>query len=69
MIVSLKPASRQLKAVQMAQEYTSREVPSYLTLEGDKHSGSLLSSPQLDQVPLPLPINIPLVCEFISHTS
>lgn len=69
MTVSVKPASRQLKAIQMSQEYTSREIPEYLSLESDKHSGKLLAAPQMDQVPLPLPINIPLVCEFLSHTS
>ncbi|MEN9654600.1 MAG: ribosomal protein [Chlamydiota bacterium] len=69
MVVSVKPASRTMKAVQMAQENISRELPSYLSLESDKHSGSLTAAPQMDQVPLPLPINIPLVCEFISHTS
>lgn len=69
MVVSVKPASRQMKAIQMAQEYTARDLPEYMSLEADKHSGSILASPQLDQIPLPLPINIPLVCEFISHTS
>jgi len=69
MTVSIKPASRQMKAITMAQEYTTREIPSYLELESEKHSGRLVSAPQMDQVPLPLPINIPLVCEFISHTS
>jgi small subunit ribosomal protein S4 len=69
MIVSVKPASRQMKAIIMAQEQISRELPSYMQLESDKFSGQVLASPQLDQVPIPLPINIPLVCEFISHTS
>ena len=69
MIVSIKPASRQMKAVLMAQENISREIPSYMSLDTEKHQGSLLASPEMDQVPLPLPINIPLVCEFISHTS
>ena len=69
MLVSIKPASRQMKLVLQAQEQLSRELPSYLSLEEDKFSGRLLSEPQLDQVPLPLPINIPLVCEFISHSS
>ncbi len=69
MVVSIKPSSRQMKAIQMAQEYTARDVPEYMTLAEDKHSGSLVSAPHIDQVPLPLPINIPLVCEFISHTS
>lgn len=69
MTISIKPASRQMKAITMAQEYTTREIPSYLELESDKHSGRLLAEPQMDQIPIPLPINIPLVCEFISHTS
>lgn len=69
MVVSIKPASRQMKAIVQAQENINREVPGYLSLEGDKFEGKLVASPQMDQVPLPLPINIPLVCEFLSHTS
>lgn len=69
MTVSVKPSSRQIKAIVSAQEYTSRDVPEYLSLDADKHTGSLVSSPQLDQVPLPLPINVPLVCEFLSHST
>jgi len=69
MIVSVRPSSRQMKAILMAQENINREVPEYLSLEGDKFAGTLVSSPQMEQVPLPIPINIPLVCEFISHTS
>lgn len=69
MLVSIKPASHQMKLVLQAQDQANREIPEYLSLEEDKRSGRVLSSPQLDQVPLPLPINIPLVCEFISHSS
>ena len=70
MVVSVKPASRQMKIILAAQENISRELPGYLELEaGDAFSGRVLASPQLDQIPLPIPINIPLVCEFIAHTS
>jgi small subunit ribosomal protein S4 len=69
MTVSIKPASRQMKAIQLSQEYGNREIPGYFLLEGDKCSGKLASSPQIDQVPHPIPVNIPLVCEFLSHTS
>ncbi len=69
MVVSVRPSSRQMKPILMAQENVNRDIPGYLSLEGDKFSGTLVSSPAMDQVPLPLPINIPLVCEFISHTS
>jgi small subunit ribosomal protein S4 len=69
MTVSIKPASRQMKSIIAAQEGTQREVPEYLSLEGDKFAGKLNTSPQIDQIPHPVPINIPLVCEFLSHTS
>lgn len=69
MVVSLKPASREMKAVKIAQEATNREIPEYLSLNEDKCSGSLVTTPQMDQIPLPLPINIPLVCEFLSHST
>lgn len=69
MVVSIRSSSRQMKPVLAAQENISREIPEYLSLEENKHSGTLVSSPALEQVPLPIPINIPLVCEFISHTS
>jgi hypothetical protein len=29
----------------------------------------VLVPPAPDQIPLPLPLNIPLICEFLAHTS
>ena len=69
MVVSVKPASRQMKAILGAQENINREVPEYLSFEGDNFSGKLLSSPQIDQISLALPINIPLVCESLAHST
>ncbi len=69
MSISVRPTSRQMKAIVASQENVSREIPGYLSLEEDKFAGKLVATPELDQVPLPIPINIPLVCEFISHTS
>ena len=69
MVVSVKPASRQIKAIQIAQEYASREIPEYLSLEEDRFSGKLLAAPHIDQVPLALPIDIALVCDCLSHAS
>lgn len=68
MKVSIKQASRQMKIVQQAQENVQRDLPEYLSSE-ESGTGTLLATPEMDQVPLPLPVNIPLVCEFISHTS
>lgn len=69
MTVSVKDSSRQMKPIVISKENISRELPGYLTLEGDNFSGKLLASPEIDQVPFPLPINVHLVCEFISHTT
>ena len=69
MSISLKPKIRELLVVKAARENTNREIPEYLTLETDHCSGTLVSIPQLDQIPISIPINIPLVCEFLSHTS
>ena len=69
MTISIKSASRQMKAIQASQENTSRDIPEYLALEDDKSIGKLMTIPHLDQIPLPIPINIPLVCESLSHTN
>jgi small subunit ribosomal protein S4 len=69
MTISIRPSSRQIKPILAAQENINREIPEYFSLEGDKFSGKLVSLPQMDQISLPLPINIALVCEFIAHTS
>lgn len=44
-------------------------LPEYLSRDGAQGKGKLEAVPTPDQIPLPLPINIPLVCEFLAHTS
>lgn len=69
MTISVKSKSQSVPAVKQALENNSRDVPEYLNLDADKASGQLVVSPGIDQVPLPLPINIPLICEFLAHNS
>ncbi|NGX44377.1 MAG: 30S ribosomal protein S4 [Candidatus Anoxychlamydiales bacterium] len=68
MKVSIKEKSKKIKIVKEAQE-SANEIPEYLTLADDKCSGTLGSIPLVEQIPLPLLINIPLVCEFIAHST
>ncbi|WP_420422124.1 30S ribosomal protein S4 [Simkania sp.] len=68
MTISIKEKSQNMKVVKDAVANTSREVPEYLSLDEKKMSGQLLSVPQVEQIVLPLPINIALVCEFLAHT-
>ena len=68
MVVSVKPKSQNMMLVKQALE-SARELPEYLTAEPAKFSGQMEILPELDQIPFMLPINVPLICEFLSHTS
>lgn len=66
--VSLKEKSHKMPTLQRAQE-SNREVPSYISVSEDKLSGQLISLPTFDQVPLPVEINLPMICDFLAHTN
>jgi small subunit ribosomal protein S4 len=69
MVISVKPKSQNNPLIKNNVELTANEIPSYLTLDESKFSGTLIASPHTDQIPLPLPINVPLICEFLAHSS
>jgi small subunit ribosomal protein S4 len=66
-IISVREKSQKMKVIQEAKDNGMRTVPEYFRVEPEKFSGQLLSLPEIDQVPLPLEINIPIVCEFLAH--
>ncbi len=68
MTISIKSKSQKIKAIQEAIANTGKEVPEYLELDEKKFSGKLLSIPTIEQIPLPIIVNVPLVCEFLAHT-
>jgi hypothetical protein len=39
-----------------------------MSLDNASFSGQLVVEPDVDQVPFALPINVPLICEFLAHT-
>lgn len=69
MIISIKPKSQQMPIIKQSVESVAQSVPEYLTSDLTKFSGQLLVPPAIDQVPFPIPINVPLICEFLAHTS
>ncbi len=69
MKISLAEKSRNMPIVKLALENSSRSVPEYFAFDEGKAEGELLITPHLDQISLPLPLNIPLVCEFLAHTN
>ncbi|MCB1108794.1 MAG: 30S ribosomal protein S4 [Chlamydiia bacterium] len=68
MTISIKPKSQSMSIIKHSLENTSHEVPGYLSLDPKAFSGKLETLPEHDQIPLPMPINVPLVCEFLAHT-
>ena len=69
MTVSIREKSKNNPLVKQSLERTAVEVPTYLSLDATKMSGQLLASPHLDQIPLPLPVNVAVVCEFLAHST
>ena len=69
MVISVREKSRNNNLIKCAMENTAMETPEYLQLDPKNFSGDLLVMPGFDQIPLPLPINVPLVCEFLAHTN
>ncbi len=66
--VSLKEASHKMPILQKAQE-SNREIPSYITEIEGKFAAQLTSLPSFDQVPFPVEINLPMICDFLAHTN
>jgi len=69
MVISVKEKSRTMKIVNESLEIGSRSVPSYYSYEPEKFSAQLLAMPSMDQISLPLEVNIPMVCDFLAHSS
>ena len=67
MVVSVKPSSRKLKTVVESIEGQSRAIPSYLELDTAHFTGKVLSKPTLEEISLPLELNIHMICDFLSH--
>lgn len=68
MVISIKDSSKENNVIKGALEKVST-VPEYLSLNTDNMSGQLLSMPNYDQIPLPLIINLSIVCEYLAYTS
>ena len=68
MMISIKEKSQKNDKIQKS-VLSSGAVPEYLSLDASNFSGQLLISPAIDQVPFPILINVPLICEFLAHNN
>ncbi len=69
MVISVKEKSRNVKAIQASLDNSMRAVPDYLTLDKDTCSGQLMAVPLPEQMPWPIEIRLPEICDFLAHTT
>lgn len=69
MTISVHPKAHKIVQIKQALEDARREVPEYLEMSSERLAGKLISFPELEQVPFPIPVNVSVVCEFLAHTT
>lgn len=67
MTVGIREKSRGIKIVVEAIDSPMRSVPDYLSFDKDKFAGQLMAPPTPEQIPLPIEINLPEICDFLAH--
>lgn len=68
MTISIKETSQKNDKIQKSVT-SSGNIPEYLSLDTSTFSGQLIIAPAIDQIPFPIPINVPLICEFLAHNN
>jgi len=68
-VISVSEKGKNNQFIKEALERTSVDVPEYLSLDGPGMNGKLLVKPHMDQIPLPIPVNVAVVCEFLAYTT
>lgn len=68
MTVSVRPKSQGIPLIQQALDSPNRAVPEYLSLDRPHFSGQLIASPLPEQMPWPIEISLPVICDFLAHT-
>jgi small subunit ribosomal protein S4 len=69
MVVSIKEKSRSMKIINQALESAMHSVPEYLSSDPAHFSGQLLAVPSQEQMPWPIEISMPVICDFLAHTT
>lgn len=68
MVISIKEKSRNMKAISEALDNPSRNIPEYFTLDRDAFSGQMMALPLPEQMPWPIELNLPEICDFLAHS-
>lgn len=68
-VISIKESSRQMKSIHEAMNNPMHNVPEYIEADHTQFSGKLLASPTIEQMPWPLEIKLPEICDFLAHNN
>lgn len=69
MVVSVKEKTRNNAVLADSVQSGMRAVPDYMNLSASSFSGQLLAMPMMEQMPWPLELNLPGICDFLAHTT
>ena len=69
MVISIKEKSRKMKAINEAMDRPNRSVVDYLSFDKEHYSGQLLAKPIPEQMPWPIEISLPVICDFLAHST
>jgi small subunit ribosomal protein S4 len=69
MVISIKEKSRKIKIIAEALDNPARSVPEYLSSDKEHFSGQLLAKPTTEQMPWPIEISLPVICDFLAHST
>ena len=69
MVISVKEKSRKMKSINDSLESPLHSVPDYFSFEKEKFSGKLMAMPSPEQMPWPIEISLPVICDFLAHST
>ena len=69
MVVSIREKSRSMKIINEGIDSPQRSVPEYLSFDKEHYSGQLLALPLQEQMPWPIEISLPVICDFLAHST
>lgn len=69
MVVSIREKSRGMKIINEGMDSPNRSVPEYLSFDKAHYSGQLLAQPIPEQMPWPIEISLPVICDFLAHST
>lgn len=69
MVISVREKSRNSKAIQESLDNAHRSVPEYISQDKAHFSGQLLVKPITEQMPWPIEISLPVICDFLAHST